>query len=84
MREKTAREKAMEFAKSVPKPKNNVYSDFSRDEDGTPLGTPGLGNIEEEAFDANGNTLTGNELNELNSKHEILADEIEKIKQMIM
>ena len=47
LKEKTAREKALEFAKNVPKPriKNDVAGD--------------LVNIEEEPFDEYGNTIKG-------------------------
>jgi len=42
-----------------------------------------LGHIEEEPYDEYGNTLVGNELLELNKRHENYADELEKIKAML-
>jgi hypothetical protein len=43
-----------------------------------------LNGIEEEPYDEFGNTIIGNELLALNQKHEQYADEIEKIKQMLI
>ncbi len=69
-REKTAREKALEFAKNVPKPKKKVENINGEDNNNNNNGNQDLRNIIEEDFDENGNTLVGNELMELNLKHE--------------
>lgn len=38
--------------------------------------------IEEEPFDEYGNTIKGSEMNDLNTRHEQLANEVDKIKMM--
>jgi hypothetical protein len=40
------------------------------------------GVIEEEPFDEYGNTLKGSEMNDLNTRHDHLANEVDKIKRM--
>ena len=40
------------------------------------------GIIEEEPFDEYGNTLKGSEMNDLNGRHEYLANEVDKIKRL--
>ena len=87
--EKTARDRALEFAKSIPKPKvkergaaggslnggqsENNFDDY-QDENGV---------IEEEAFDEYGNTIKGSDFNDLNVRHDMLQNEVDKIKRMI-
>lgn len=48
-RDKTAREKAIEFAKNVPKPKVKVYNQDNPSE--SPTRNPDLVNIQEEDYD---------------------------------
>jgi hypothetical protein len=43
-----------------------------------------LNGIEEEDFDENGLTLTATNLADLNNRHDVFADELEKIKQLYM
>lgn len=38
--------------------------------------------IEEEPFDEYGNTLKGDDLNDINNRHESLAYEVDKIKRL--
>jgi hypothetical protein len=38
--------------------------------------------IEEEPFDEYGNTLKGSEMNDLNHRHDYLANEVDNIKRM--
>ena len=40
------------------------------------------GVIEEEPFDEYGNTLKGSEMNDLNNRHDYLANEVDSIKRM--
>eukprot|EP00347_Sterkiella_histriomuscorum_P007402 403349061 len=97
-KEKTAREKALEFAKNnVPKPKvksettvNNGITG-QNEELNARKQSQDLNGIEEEEvdYDEFGNTIgvkyqRGNEFDALNQKHDEYANEIEKIKQMLM
>jgi hypothetical protein len=43
-----------------------------------------LNGIEEEDFDENGLTLTATNLADLNNRHDLYADELEKIKQLYL
>jgi hypothetical protein len=64
VREKTSRDKAIEFARQVPKPRvkvENVYSQPSEY-----LMNDDLNGIEEEPFDEYGNTLKEADLEQLN------------------
>ena len=87
-KEKTARDRALEFAKNIPKPKTkdrvgpgslnggqseHTFDDY-QDENGV---------IEEEAFDEYGNTIKGSDFNDLNVRHDMLQNEVDKIKRMI-
>jgi hypothetical protein len=68
VKEKNAREKALEFAKNVPRPKKKLDK-LNSDLNGLRKYEE-LGNVVEEEFDENGNTIHGeSELNELNKKH---------------
>ena len=77
----------MEFAKNVPKPK---ISNVKRDLDSMSA----KGNIINEENEEYENTMggaaghamqrQGSEINELADKHDAYADELEKIKQMLM
>ena len=85
----TSREKAIEFAKSIPKPKvkgpqNNLDQQSSSSNQWGGNDTPGdlNGVIEEEAFDEYGNTLKGSEFNDLNYRHDHLQGEVDKIKKL--
>ena len=76
----------MEFAKSIPKPKaakvdgqNYRLSESGATDDHSMLMN---GVIEEEPFDEYGNTLKGSEMNDLNGRHEYLANEVDKIKRL--
>ena len=68
----------MEFAKGVPRPKRKLEKLLNGANGGRVNGE--LGNVAEEEFDENGNTIQENDLKELNKKHESYANEIEKIK----
>jgi len=67
-REKTAREKALEFAKNVPKPKRRT--EVSESEPNNNEINQDLGHIAEEDYDEYGNTLIGGDLAALNLKHD--------------
>ena len=97
VREKTAREKAMEFAKNVPKPKvvqKKDIDNMSANGKKMDSNADNQQHDENEFVDAMGGTGTGDdmvndyekggELNELAQKHDAYADELEKIKQMLM
>ena len=90
-KEVSVRERALEFAKNVPKPRiRNGLSSESNQEDAKTYQeqsqsnskylNPDLNGIEEEEYDQYGNTLLGNELLTLNQKHDNYSNEIEKIK----
>lgn len=87
-KDKTARERALEFAKSIPKPKaakvdgqNYRLSDSGATDDvSNSMFMNGI--IEEEPFDEYGNTLKGSEMNDLNGRHEYLANEVDKLKRL--
>ena len=104
IREKTAREKALEFARNVPKPKNLVkrtdsVSNADRADQNRRDSHNGMNEdiqqVDEEYYDSShgmGGTGTGDpgesepshEINQLAEKHDAYADELEKIKQMLM
>jgi hypothetical protein len=83
-KEKTARDRALEFAKSIPKPRvkgsGGSINGGNSSENG---GEEENGVIEEEAFDEYGNTLKGSDFNDLNVRHDLLQNEVDKIKRMI-
>ncbi|CDW74030.1 UNKNOWN [Stylonychia lemnae] len=96
-KEKTARDKAIEFSKNVPKPKMRVQNDdsssiienpyqnaYSEQSQGSKYLNNDLNGIEEEPYDEYGVTLKGEDLAQLNMKHDQYASELEKIKQLIM
>ena len=100
-KEKSSRDKAIEFAKNIPRPRQRQFGndgneilDYDPLENQDSVSNSGLYNkqrinedlvnIEEEPYDEYGNTIKENELLELNNKHKQYADEIEKIKQMIL
>lgn len=73
MREQSHREKAIEFAKQVPKPK--------------PKKDESLNQIQEEEFDEMGNTIGMTETNReqiklLDIKNRVFANELDKIKEL--
>ena len=86
------------FAKNVPKPKVSVKKSEQNSNAGERNDRGDLGNVytvnelsNEHLYDTMGGTGTGdqdngdqNELNELAEKHDAYADELEKIKQMLM
>jgi hypothetical protein len=79
-----ARERALEFAKSIPKPKIRP-NESKAGGDLTDINRSLLmenGVIEEEPFDEYGNTLKGSELNDLNYRHDMLASEVDKMKKL--
>ena len=85
-KEKNARERAIEFAKSIPKPKvkqgeNNPMMMYRGGSGGDHMMSNGI--IEEhneEGYDEYGNTLKG--YSELNDRHEMLGNEVDQIKRM--
>lgn len=84
-KEKTARDKALEFARNIPKPKAGARMADGRHTGGDDISSimnDHNGVIEEEPFDEYGNTLKGSEMNDLNTRHEHLANEVDKLKRM--
>ena len=82
-KEKTARDRALEFAKSIPKPKVKGAGGSLNGGNSENGGEDENGVIEEEAFDEYGNTLKGSDFNDLNVRHDLLQNEVDKIKRMI-
>lgn len=86
-KEKTARDKALEFAKNIPKPKlAKAASSDGQSVSGYSQGYQQQnqhdhGVIEEEPFDEYGNTLKGSEMNDLNARHDNLSNEVDRIKR---
>lgn len=79
-KERTARDRALDFAKNIPKPKvgkstDSVGGHSQQHYDHHP------GVIEEEPFDEYGNTLKGSEMNDINARHDNLAHEVDRIKR---
>lgn len=79
VKEKTAREKAAEFAKNVPKPKvkssvtkENLANQKQYESD--------LDGVMEDIYGENSGTMGASELAELNKKHDAYQAELEKIK----
>ena len=82
-REKTAREKALEFARNVPRPRVKTdIAETSNSQYGSEQYL--VDRIEEEPFDENGVTLKEADLEQLNARHDQYQSEIEKIKAMML
>ena len=77
-KEKTARERALEFAKSIPKPRGaggSQKADKQSSEEASNV-------IEEEPYDEYGNTIKFSDYNELNARHDSLLGEVDQIKRL--